>query len=71
MVFILIILHFVCDRMKKRIDLADQGKKVEVMPSYRKTFDLCEFLFIVRRNYCYSNDCKCDGKYTNKRCRIL
>lgn len=53
MVFILIILYFVCNKIRDRIILADQGKKVEVMPGFRKLYDVLDFIFIVR------SDCIC------------
>ena len=55
MVFILILLYFVCIKMRDRIALADQGKKVEVMPGYRKTYNFLDFLRIVRSGCCNNN----------------
>lgn len=58
MVFILIVLYFVCIKMNDRIALADQGKKVEVMPGYRRTYNLLDFLLIVRSNCRNNFNCK-------------
>ena len=54
MVYVLLILGFIRGRLAKRIELADSGKKVEVMPYVRNTYDLLDFVYIMRNNCCNS-----------------
>lgn len=50
MVYILILLSFIRSRLAKRIEKADTGKKVEVMPYVRNTYDFIDFVYILRSN---------------------
>jgi hypothetical protein len=54
MVYVLLILGFIRGRLAKRIELADSGKKVEVMPYVRNTYDFLDFVYIMRSNCCNS-----------------
>ena len=48
MVYVLLILGFIRKRLAKRIELADSGKKVEVMHYVRNTYDFLDFVYIMR-----------------------
>lgn len=50
MVYVLILLGFIRRKMAGRIAAADSGKKVEVMPSFRNTYDAIDFIYIMRSN---------------------
>lgn len=54
MVYVLLILEFIRSKLAKRIELADSGKKVEVMPYVRNTYDFLDFVYIVRSN-CFNS----------------
>lgn len=54
MVYVLLILRFIRGKMAKRIEEADTGKKVEVMPYVRSTYDFIDFIYIMRSNSCNS-----------------
>lgn len=57
MTFIFIILHCVLRKMRLNIKAADNGTQIEVLPWYRNTYDIIEFLYLVRNYFfnCFNN----------------